>query len=250
MTPEINVVLEKLRLGHPLQSHSLNVVHATIEQRRVHFAVDLEKDPIQRHHRKGQFYEAKELRALKVEFPKNGVFVDIGANVGNHGLYAAMFLEAKQVIPFEPNPLAYRLLIHNVALNGLDAQFDLSKLGVGLSDQDAGGYAMEERNRNLGAAKMLPGEGDLQVFRGDTLLSGIAPDFIKIDVEGMELNVLRGLDESIAKNRPGLLVEVDNENEDEFRNWVDRNEYDIQDVIQRYKTNKNFMLKPQNMVSR
>ena len=184
MTPEINKILKRLRLGRPVQSRALELTHVRIGEQKVIFCTDMENDPIQRNHRRGQFYEGKELNGLKEVFPKGGTFVDIGANVGNHSLFAAMFLGAGKVVPFEPNPRAYRLLINNVLVNGLEQVFDLSKLGVGLSDMQEGGFAMEKRARNLGGAKMLPGEGKLQVFKGDTLLEGIEPAMIKIDVEG------------------------------------------------------------------
>ncbi len=244
MIPEIERLLKRLRLGRPVESHKLRLTTARIQGQRVIFATDMKNDPIQRNHRRGQFYEHKELRALADLFPKGGTFVDIGANVGNHGLYAALFLGAGRVIPFEPNPRAFRLLVQNVLLNGLEDVFDLSRLGVGLSDRAAGGYAMEDRTRNLGGARMLPGEGTLAVHPGDALLADETPAMIKIDVEGMEMPVLAGLSDTIARHRPVLLVEVDNENEEAFMAWADRAGYDVAHTVQRYRLNKNHLLTP------
>ncbi len=244
MTPQINRILKRLRLGRPVQSPRLKLTHARINDRRVIFCTDMENDPIQRNHRRGQFYEAKELSKLAEHFPKGGTFIDIGANVGNHGLYAALFLGAGRVVAIEPNPLAYRLLVQNVLVNRLEDIFDLSRLGVGLSDSEAGGYAMEKRERNLGGAKMLAGKGKLQVFRGDTLLEDENPAMIKIDVEGMEMAVLAGLEGLIVKHRPLLLVEVDNENEAAFMKWAAGAGYEVADTVQRYRLNKNHLLLP------
>src|SRR5688500_7711411 len=55
----------------------------------VKFFVANEGDHIQRFHLQGRFYEAEELELIGRYF-RNGVFVDIGANVGNHSLYAAL----------------------------------------------------------------------------------------------------------------------------------------------------------------
>jgi Met-10+ like-protein len=55
---------------------------------------------------KGVFYEREELEIIATHF-KGGTFVDIGANVGNHSIFAAKFLGASKVIAFEPNPTAY-----------------------------------------------------------------------------------------------------------------------------------------------
>lgn len=101
---------------------------------------------------------------------------------------------------------------------------------------------MQKRERNLGGAKMLPGEGDLMVVPGDDLLAGVAPDMIKIDVEGMEMMALSGLEATIATHHPILLVEVDNENEDAFFDWARAHDYVVDKTVQRYRLNKNHLL--------
>lgn len=214
------------------------------EGRRVLFATDKEADPIQRAHRSAAFYEAEELALLKTHVKKGATFVDIGANVGNHTLYAAMFLGAKRVIPAEPNPLALRLLLINVMMNGVEDRVDTRGLGVGLSDAAGVGFGMEARHKNLGAAKMLAGQGDLTVLTGDALLAEDTPSFIKIDVEGMEMQSLAGLTATIARCRPMMLIEVDQANYDAFDAWLSENAYSVVDTIQRYATNKNFLIKP------
>ena len=245
MTPEVKRINKRLRLGRPVTSRPVQLTTARIRDRRVIFCTDMENDPIQRNHRRGQFYEAKELAGLAELFPTGGTFVDIGANVGNHSLYAALFLGAARVIAFEPNPLAYRLLVQNVLVNGLEHVIDLSRLGVGLGARDEGGYSMERRRRNLGGAKMLPGDsGKLRVLPGDTLLEGEAPALIKIDVEGMEMPVLEGLKATLRQHRPVLLVEVDNANEAAFMEWAEAAGYDVARTVQRYRLNKNHLLIP------
>ncbi|SEM82218.1 methyltransferase, FkbM family [Pseudorhodobacter antarcticus] len=199
-------------------------------------------DPILRNHQTGQFYEAKDLRALRPYFPKGGVFVDIGANVGNHSLFAALFLHAAKVVPVEPNPVSYTLLLANIVANGLVGTFDLRGLGIGASDRAAGGFAMEVRTKNVGAAKMLPGEGDINVQRGDDILAGLVPNMIKIDVEGMEIEVLAGLEETVAAHKPVMLIEVDTRNDAAFLAWVKAHHYDVAQVFVRYKTNKNYLI--------
>ena len=182
---DLNKARAALNAGAPVQFDGIDVIACRIFGRDVRFAVDMERDPIQRSHRQGFFYESTELEAIRAALPLGATFVDIGANVGNHGLFAALFLNPQRVIPIEPNPLAYRLLLANVALNGLIGVFDLSHIGIGLSDVETGGFGMEDRTRNLGAAKMQAGSGDIRVTTGDRILADEAPDMIKIDVEGM-----------------------------------------------------------------
>ncbi len=233
-----------LARGKPFAFSNVDVISCRIHGRDFRFAVDMVNDPVQRNHRRGQFYEAAELNEIKRIFPLGGVFVDIGANVGNHSLFVAGFLSPSRVIPFEPNPAAYKLLLANVALNGFSSVFDLSNIGVGVSDAPGGGYAMEQRARNLGGAKMLPGEGDLQVVAGDEVLPKVQPSMIKIDVEGMELKVLNGLKQTLERCRPVLLVEVDNDNEDAFLQWMGDAGYTTVKKMQRYRLNKNYLVRP------
>ena len=242
MTPFVKRKLNRLALGRVVQGNPVSLVHTKVMGRSVTFCTNMENDPIQRNHRRGTFYELKELKTLMAIFPKGGVFVDIGANIGNHSLFTALFLEPSKVIPFEPNPKAIEVLIENVVVNHLLDVFDLSNLGVGLSDKNSGGYAMEKRNRNLGAAKMLEGQGDLEVYRADDILKDVTPDMIKIDVEGMELAVLDGLSGLLERCKPMLLIEVDNENEEAFMGWVKTSGYKLVNTHQRYKLNKNHIL--------
>ena len=214
------------------------------EGRRVLFATDKEADPIQRAHRNASFYEAEELALLRAHVKRGATFVDIGANVGNHTLYAAMFLNAGRVIPVEPNPLALRLLLLNVMMNGIEDRVIRTGLGFGLSDQAQDGFGMEARDKNLGAAKMQAGEGNIPVTTGDILLADEAPDFIKIDVEGMEMLALAGLSHTLARTRPKMLIEVDQQNYAAFDEWRAAQGYDVAETFQRYATNKNFLLVP------
>ena len=219
-------------------------VHCNIGGHRVTFNLDREHDPIHRNNRAGRFYEHRELNYLASTFPKGGTFIDIGANIGNHSIFFAMVAGAAKVVPLEPNPVAYKILIANTLCNRMADIVDLSRLGVGVADIEADGFAIENRERNIGAARLIPNSGDIRAFTGDQLLVGLEPSLIKIDVEGMELLVLAGLSKTIERCRPKLFVEVDDVNEPEFLNWCQANAYRDERVWKRYKTNKNFLVSP------
>jgi FkbM family methyltransferase len=203
-----------------------------------------ETDVIQRYHAAGVFYELEELSIISRFFQRGGVFADIGANSGNHTVFVARFLHPKQVIAFEPNPVASRLLKVNIALNGLRDIVDISNLGIGLSD--APGKAIAQiPSGNLGGTFMLEAEnGALRLAPGDDLMGGRKIDFIKIDVEGMEMHVLRGLRRAISMRRPRIFIEVFQENQDTLNKWNAENEYNIVDEFQRYSGLTNFMMLP------
>jgi FkbM family methyltransferase len=214
---DLAAALAALAEGRAIAFPPFELVH--LAAAGVTFCLNMERDPVQRAIRNGGFYEEPDLDRLAAALPVGATVIDVGANIGNHTLYFATRAQAAQVVPIEPNQLALAPLVANVVINGLTGVIDLSRLGVGLSDRDAGGFGMKRHDRNLGATKMKPGKGDLRVCRGDTLFADLVPHLIKIDVEGMELGVLRGLSDTIARARPMIFVEVDHDNAEGFAAW-------------------------------
>lgn len=227
------------------QFTGIDVTEAVIGGDTVFFATNMRRDPIQRAHRTGQFFEAKELALLHELFPAGGHFVDIGANVGNHTLYAALKLKAAKVTPFEPNPAVSSLLAANVALNRLSGIVDLSFIGFGLGESNSDTFGLEARSSNLGATKMLPGEGSVPVRRGDELLAGAKIDAIKIDVEGMEMQVLRGLTKVIAATRPMIMIEVPRAHDPEFQDWMKAQRYRTVHALPHFVILTNYLVVPE-----
>ncbi|AXI42432.1 FkbM family methyltransferase [Sulfitobacter sp. SK011] len=244
-TVDLNAIRWAIQKGKPVVIPDIDVAVCQIDGHTFRFASDRIADPIQRSNRGGAFYEEPELAMIKAHFPQGGTFVDIGSNIGNHSLFVAAFLQPKKIIPFEPNPLAYKLLLANVVLNEFSGVFDLRHIGFGVSDEKADGFGMTKRKRNLGAARMQAGEGDIETITGDEAMADDTPDFIKIDVEGMEMLALRGLQETITRCAPMILIEVDQENYAAFDDWVEKHGYDVIDTFKRYTTNKNFLLRKQ-----
>lgn len=226
------------------------VARAQIWGQTVFFTIANPRDVIQGFHSRGKFYEPEELEIIRTFMEPGSTLCDIGANVGNHTIFALKYLRTERVILFEPNPTVIPVLLSNIALNGLANRCDSSFLGYGLSDETAKGLSIALKSaRNLGGAKMVAGKegGSLEVIRGDDALSGRSVDFLKIDVEGMELKVLTGLSETISLFRPRIFVEVDNSNSMAFREWVERFGYRIKASFRRYRANENFMLVPKRV---
>jgi FkbM family methyltransferase len=208
----------------------------------VRFFVRELADSIQNVHASGNFYELHELAIIERHLTPGGVFLDVGANVGNHAVFVAKFCAQREVIVIEPNPQAYALLRLNLMINKLD--LDARHLGLGLSDREQRADALVPVN-NLGGAKMVPKEGgSLRLVAGDSLFAGRHIDFIKIDVEGHELETLVGLERTIAASRPKMFIEVDNENRAGFDAWLAQHDYEIRERFQRYAVNENFLVAP------
>lgn len=231
--------------GAPLRLAPMEVVHATIRRRPVAFCLNMADDPIQNAHRQGRFYEAADLARVAALVPPGATVLDVGANVGNHALFLAMFTGAQRVVVVEPNPLALEPLVANVLANRMQGLIDLDHLGFGLGEADSTGWGMKKHDRNLGATKMAAGQGDLVVRKGDHAFPDLDPALVKIDVEGMELPVLRGLEALIARARPTLFLEVHEDNAGGFAQWVADHRYDPE-ILSREAKTTNILLTPRD----
>jgi len=237
---DIEAALSALAGGMPLAFPPFEAVHWG----GLTFCLNMARDPIQNAHRRGMFFEAEELEALGVLMPQGAVVLDVGANVGNHALYFATRMAAAKVVVIEPNPLALAPLLANVVVNGLTDVIETRHLGVGLAEVAGGGFGMKRHDRNLGATKMKPGQGDLRVTTGDAICADLAPNLIKIDVEGMEMRVLAGLEATIARTRPLILIEVDDENAEAFTAWCAAKAYVTARTDRHGKKNQNHLIRP------
>jgi FkbM family methyltransferase len=204
------------------------------------------QDLIQRYQSRKGFYEEQELDSIAPFFKTGGVFVDIGANTGQHSIYFAKLRGASKLILFEPVPFTCRIATENIRLNNLEAIADLSNLGFGVSDKSSRANFSIRNIKNLGGAELLEdSNGALQTITGDSVLADQHVDFIKIDTEGFEIKVLKGLERTISESRPTIFVEVDNDNLPAFETFIKETDYKIVQRHKRYPQNENFLIVPQ-----
>lgn len=197
---------------------------------------------IEREQSRGLFFEAMELEELRKVVKPGAHVVDIGANTGNHTVFFAGPMRAASVIPFEPLPAAANVLRATVERNGLRS-VDLSRLLVGVSDRAGrAGLVFSERG-GLGATGLRPDpQGDIVVATLDSMLSA-AVDLLKIDVEGMEMQVLSGAEETIRRWRPMIFIEIANRNTSAFCSWLKASRYDVARIFTD-KGHANYLLVP------
>jgi FkbM family methyltransferase len=228
-----------------------DIINQPIRGQEIRFFVTNPRDVIQSAHWQGRFYENEELEIISAFFPHGGVYADIGANVGNHTIFVCKFLHPSQAIVIEPNPPAIEILKINLLLNGLQDMVDMSWLGVGLAERPHKATAFIPPN-NLGGTRMNIRHDDdstaehdgLTLVPGDDIFLQRRVDFIKMDIEGMELMALSGLAATIARWRPVMFIEVDKQNYAKFGDWLTRNDYRAEREYQRYPQNTNYLVLP------
>ena len=141
-------------------------------------------------------------------FGEGDTVVDAGAFIGDHTVpYAQLVGPTGRVLAFEPNPAAHECLSHNTR-----AYPWVQTLHAGLSDTDGKFYIVP--NDNAGASHLsLTHSPRVLMPRlvnvwplDDAEIPSLA--FMKIDVEGMEVDVLEGAKKTLQRCRPALLIEA------------------------------------------
>ncbi|OIZ99956.1 hypothetical protein BEV13_04670 [Rickettsiella grylli] len=145
---------------------------------------------------------------------KQQTLLDVGANIGNHTLFFSRYF--KEIIAFEPNPTALKLLETNIFLNQTK---NISVIPVGLSNH-SGTLPFIEDPENLGGSRFECKKAHttpfkrhyIDVEKGDTLLhqhfhaSSIGA--IKLDIEGFEMYALQGLKQTLMHHQPIIFFET------------------------------------------
>jgi FkbM family methyltransferase len=157
------------------------------------------------------------------------VVVDAGANIGTHTVAMARAVAPNGVVyAFEPQRIVFQTLAANIALNSLANVF-CSQRALGEAPGIARVPALDYTIANNFGGVELAGTD----AAGEPVDIARIDDFelptchlIKIDVEGMELAVLKGAAETIARCQPLLYVEADRaDRRDEVIGWLDARGY-------------------------
>lgn len=148
---------------------------------------------------------------LLLDFLRPGdVFIDVGANVGVYSLLASVVPDV-ETWAFEPSSDTAGEARANVTLNGMDDRIHVVQAAVGAEPGEAllsvglGTVNRLVADSNGGAAETVP----------VVTVDGLVPEsdrmrvrMMKIDVEGTELDVLRGAQQAIESARPIIIAEA------------------------------------------
>ena len=154
-------------------------------------------------------YEKGILNYIENNFTGKGAFIDVGANIGLMSVFTGAKFPQAKIIAFEAHPKTMELLEKNCILNNV-GNVMLFSLALGNEEGKVEIYDNWQVNRG-GASLVVKTEDSnaykVQMKRLDDIGCPI-PEMIKIDVEGVELEVLKGAEQTIRDYKPILIVEI------------------------------------------
>ena len=158
------------------------------------------------------------LSFLKEYVVSSSVILDVGAHCGSHTLLYKRINPDVEVYAFEPQAAMYSLLVNNVKSNNLlKVHCYNNAVGDCIGDMQMNNYSEDGINAfervfyddenlfNLAGLSIGSGGETVKMVTIDSLK--IECDFIKIDVEGYEINVIQGAIETIKNCKPVICYE-------------------------------------------
>jgi FkbM family methyltransferase len=168
-------------------------------------------------------YGGIEMDFLRQFCVPGNVIIEVGANIGAHTVGLARRVGAQgRVLAFEPQRLVFQTLCANIALNSLE-NVDCFWAAVGSED---GFVTVPDANPrqefNFGGITLIGVTAGQRVpcISLDRFITETRVDVVKIDVEGMEADVLRGSEQLLKKFKPILYVENDRTEKSEALNQL------------------------------
>jgi FkbM family methyltransferase len=173
-------------------------------------------------------YCDEEINLLSTLVKKDDTILDIGANIGLMTIpFSKMVGSNGKVFSFEPQSKIYYILCSNIVINNLN-NVESHNIAIGDSNQPLFLPNIDyNKSNNFGGISLSNmGEIKIQQIKLDDI-SFEKLNLLKIDVEGMEINVLNGAKETLNKHRPILYIENDRPNQSEnLLNFLFSNGYD------------------------
>jgi FkbM family methyltransferase len=175
-------------------------------------------------------YEPDKQKAISALMPPNGVFFDVGANIGLHSYFVNKHFPDARIFSFEPLPDNLAYLNETIQRNGIR---NMNVVGAAVSASPGESF-FDISNSNF-KGKLSTEKTALRVkmitLDGFVQERQVWPDLIKVDVEGAEEEVLLGAGEMIKQCKPTFIIELHNPTQDiKVAALLRQHGYDIQRV--------------------
>jgi FkbM family methyltransferase len=188
-----------------------SIVHRTHRGHSFYLTISPENGFVDKHIYLYGIYEPFILDLFSIYLKKGDTFLDIGANIGQHSMFAGAIVgEHGRVHSFEPIPRIYSQLNESVEKNNFQNRFTLHNFALG--DHDHSLELFLEKN-NIGGSSFVEKTGraehiTVHIKKGDDVLTSEKNiSLVKIDVEGYEYEVLEGIHETLVRHMPVIILE-------------------------------------------
>ncbi|KPK87849.1 MAG: hypothetical protein AMS27_01190 [Bacteroides sp. SM23_62_1] len=177
------------------------------------------------------YFDYPGVQFLKKNLGEDDIFIDAGANIGSYTLIAAKQVgKTGRVYAFEPAGAAYKRLCENIEINEYSNIITEKK---GLLDMNSTIDLFLANKTNLGMSSIYHHDSEsgtveriettkLDVYVDNQNITRV--DLIKLDIEGSEMLALQGMQKTLEKFKPKVLIELKEETHA-------RSEYSINDII-------------------
>ena len=173
------------------------------------YVINTNDNVISRTLENGSYWEPYMHSYFKKYIKPNSLVLDIGANIGTHSVVIAKVCPTTTVHAFEPMDIHYDLLELNKHMNSLS---NIICHNVGLGSEPGIMYQPNlefEKEGNFGGHGLSYEKTNKEIsIKTIDMYNFSNVSFIKCDVEGFELNVLKGALDTIIKNKPVMIIEV------------------------------------------
>ena len=215
---------------HPFEISGTVITHQ-LDGQMINFFITDRNDYVQSFLCRGDFYDRSALSLIRNRYNSAKIFLDIGANIGNHSVFVSKFCSPRQIIAFEANPDAIAILKINLSLNNC-INVNTDYIGLALGSDNSLMRVFYPVSDNMGRAQLVfDKQGDIKCIRGDDLVQHKPIGFIKIDVEGAEFEILNGLSKTIEFWRPDILIEVWPQSRQKLEEWCTEFHYVVSDSL-------------------
>ena len=206
----------------------------------------------------GEFSEI-ELNFMNNFISKDDIVLDIGSNIGAFTIpFAKKVGYNGKVIAFEPQDFIFKILNGNIALNSL-RNVESHNIGLGknneykyLNDVDYsevgnfGGFSMHGVQKNNEFLKLRKNKNKIIIQKLDNFLHLKKCNFLKMDAEGMEQNILLGGEKFINKYRPIMFIENNPTFPNDLNYKIMKKNYKVYWFFSLYYNSRNYFVNNRN----
>lgn len=156
-------------------------------------------------------FEQDELNQCKKLIKSDDVIIDIGANIGSHSLYFSSLAPRGIVYSIEPSRITFEYLLKNIKYkeNIIPLSLAISNTNEILNfyecDNDVMSGLKDTNRSNVSYINKIPA---VQMDNLCSVLNIQKLDFVKIDVEGLETEVIQGFTQVLKKYKPVIFCEI------------------------------------------